>query len=67
MTVAAPPETDGTIPISSIGQAHCEVLGLRAKALPNRSCRPSPRLNDEDIAALALFQTAKKPISHGGD
>jgi cytochrome c len=55
-----------TIPnIFGLGEAHfAEVLrSYRAKALPNPVMQTiAGRLNDEDIAALALyFETAKKP------
>ncbi|HET8974199.1 MAG TPA: hypothetical protein VFN63_13030 [Pseudolabrys sp.] len=59
-------KADSTIPnIFGLGQVHfVEVLrAYRAKALPNPVMQTiASRLNDEDIAALALyFETAKKP------
>lgn len=59
-------KADSTIPnIFGLGQVHfVEVLrAYRAKALPNPVMQTiAGRLNDEDIAALALyFETAKRP------
>ena len=58
-------KADSTIPnIFGLGQAHfAEVLrAYRAKALPNPVMQTiAGRLNDDDIAALALyFETARK-------
>ena len=66
MTSHGTAKADSTIPnIFGLGQAHfAEVLrAYRAKALPNPVMQTiAGRLNDEDIAALALyFETAKKP------
>ena len=59
-------EPDSTIPnIFGLGQVHfVDVFrAYRAKALPNPVMQTiAGRLNDEDIAALALyFETARKP------
>ena len=66
MTCHGTAKADSTIPnIFGLGQAHfAEVLrAYRAKALPNPVMQTiAGRLNDEDIAALALyFETARKP------
>jgi cytochrome c len=66
MTCHGTAKGDSTIPnIFGLGQAHfVETLqAYRAKALPNPIMQTvAGRLNDEDIAALALyFETAKKP------
>ena len=66
MTCHGTAKADSTIPnIFGLGQIHfTEVLrAYRAKALPNPVMQTiAGRLNDEDIAALALyFATATKP------
>ena len=66
MTCHGTAKADSTIPnIFGLGQVHfVEVLmAYRAKALPNPVMQTiAGRLNDEDIAALALyFETAKRP------
>ena len=66
MTCHGTAKADSTIPnIFGLGQVQfVEVLrAYRAKALPNPVMQTiAGRLNDEDIAALALyFETAKKP------
>ena len=66
MTCHGTAKSDSTIPnIFGLGEAHfAEILrAYRAKALPNPIMQTiAGRLNDEDIAALALyFETAKKP------
>ena len=66
MTCHGTAKADSTIPnIFGLGRIHLtEVLrAYRAKALPNPVMQTiAGRLNDEDIAALALyFATAKKP------
>ena len=66
MTCHGTAKSDSTIPnIFGLGEVHfAEVLrAYRAKALPNPVMQTiAARLNDEDIAALALyFETAKKP------
>lgn len=66
MTCHGTAKADSTIPnIFGLGRAHfVEILkAYRAKALPNPVMQTiASRLNDEDIAALALyFETAKKP------
>jgi len=66
MTCHGTATTDSTIPnIFGLGQAHfAEVLkAYRAKSLPNPVMQTiAGRLNDDDIAALALyFETARKP------
>ena len=66
MTCHGTARADRTIPnIFGLGQVHfVEVLrAYRAKSLPNPVMQTiAGRLNDEDIAALALyFETAKKP------
>ena len=66
MTCHGTAKADSTIPnIFGLGQVHfAEVLrAYRAKALPNPVMQTiAGRLNDEDIAALALyFETARKP------
>jgi cytochrome c553 len=65
MTCHGTAKADSTIPnIFGLGQVHfTEVLrAYRAKALPNPVMQTiAGRLNDEDIAALALyFETARK-------
>ena len=65
MTCHGTAKADSTIPnIFGLGQAHfAEVLrAYRAKALPNPVMQTiAGRLNDEDIAALALyFEIARK-------
>jgi cytochrome c len=66
MTCHGTAKPDSTIPnIFGLGEVRfAEVLrAYRAKALPNPVMQTiAGRLNDEDIAALALyFETAKKP------
>jgi len=66
MTCHGTATADTTIPnIFGLSRAHfAEVLrAYRAKALPNPVMQTvAGRLNDDDIAALALyFETAKKP------
>jgi cytochrome c553 len=66
MTCHGTAKTDSTIPnIFGLGQARfAEALrAYRAKALPNPIMQTvAGRLNDEDIASLALFfETARKP------
>jgi cytochrome c553 len=66
MTCHGAAKADSTIPnIFGLGQVHfVEVLrAYRAKALPSPVMQTvASRLNDEDIAALALyFETARKP------
>ena len=66
MTCHGTAKADSAIPnIFGLGQARfAEVLrAYRAKALPNPVMQTvAGRLNDDDIAALALyFETAKKP------
>jgi cytochrome c len=65
MTCHGTATTDSTIPnIFGLGQAHFAgvLRAYRAKALPNPVMQTiAGRLNDADIAALALyFETAKK-------
>ena len=66
MTCHGTAKGDSTIPnIFGLGQVHfVEVLrAYRAKALPNPVMQTiAGRLNDDDMAALALyFETARKP------
>jgi cytochrome c len=66
MTCHGTAKADSTIPnIFGLAQVHfVEVLrAYRAKALPNPIMQTiAGRLNDEDMAALALyFETAKRP------
>jgi cytochrome c len=66
MTCHGTAKADSTIPnIFGLGETHfVEVIrAYRDKALPNPVMQSiAGRLNDEDIAALALyFDTAKKP------
>ena len=66
MTCHGTAKADSTIPnIFGLAQVHfAEVLrAYRAKALPNPVMQTiAGRLNDEDMAALALyFETAKRP------
>jgi cytochrome c len=66
MTCHGTAKTDSTIPnIFGLGQARFAdaLRAYRAKALPNPVMQTvAGRLNDEDIASLALFfETARKP------